>query len=120
MTTDQWVALIGQIGVGGMALLGMAWLFAKVVVPMASSKAGELIGALRDLTAEVRQLRADNTDEHRAIIAALSDIGARISRLEGIFDHHDTQRSPTNPGRMPVAEGSRDMTDTARPLRDRR
>ena len=89
MTTDQWVALIGQVGVGGLALLGMAYLFVKVVIPMASSRFAELITALRDLTAEIHQLRVDNTEEHRAIITALGDIGARVSRLEGIFDHDD-------------------------------
>ena len=104
MTSDQWVALIGQIGIGGVALVGMAYLFVKVVVPMASARATELVTAFRELTAEVKQLRADMTAEHAAILGALGDIGSRISRLEGIYDHHGT-----NPGTTGVAEGSRDQ-----------
>ena len=106
MTSDQWVALVGQIGIGGVALVGMAYLFVKVVVPMASARASEIVAALRDLTAEIRQLRADNTAEHQAIIAGLSDICARISRLEGIYDHHGS-----NPG---LAVGSRDQGNPGR------
>jgi len=108
MTSDQWVALIGQIGVGGVALVGMAWLFAKVVVPMASARASEIVGALRDLTAEIKQLRTDTTAEHNAIMGALGDIGSRISRLEGIFDHDRPRREG---GGIDLAGGSRDLAD---------
>jgi hypothetical protein len=114
VTSEQWVALIGQIGVGGVALLGIAWIFVKVVVPMARSSALDVVNALRDLTSEVKQLRADNTAEHNAIVAALADIGARISRLEGIYDHHERNGEPL-PRRQSdpaIATGSRDMPDT--------
>ena len=107
MTSDQWVALVGQIGVGGVALIGMAWLFAKVVVPMASARATEIVTALRELTAEINQIRTATTAEHAEITAALGDIGARISRLEGIFDHDRPRRE----GAVELAGGSHDLGD---------
>lgn len=105
MTTDQWVALIGQVGIGGVALLGMAWLFVKVVVPMASARATELIASFRELTAEIKQLRSDMTVEHNSIMGALGDIGSRISRIEGAISIEPTPRESSNPG---LAAGSRD------------
>ena len=81
MTSDQWVALVGQIGVGGVALIGMAWLFAKVVVPMASARATEIVTALRELTAEIKQIRTATTAEHAEITAALTgdnSLGLRL------------------------------------------
>ena len=111
MTSDQWVALVGQIGVGGVALIGMAWLFAKVVVPMASARATEIVTALRELTAEIKQIRTATTAEHADVtergrdLGVLGDIGARISRLEGIFDHDRPRRE----GAVELAGGSRDL-----------
>lgn len=107
MTSDQWVALVSQIGIGGVALVGMAYLFVRVVVPMASARATELITSFRDLTAEIKQLRSDMTVEHNAIMAALGDIGSRISRIEGAINIEPNQpRESSNPG---LATGSRDL-----------
>jgi len=107
MTSDQWVSLVSQIGIGGVALVGMAYLFVRVVVPMASARATELIMSFRELTAEIKQLRSDMTVEHNAIMAALGDIGSRISRIEGAINIEPNQpREPSNPG---LATGSRDL-----------
>ena len=107
MTSDQWVALVSQIGIGGVALVGMAYLFVRVVVPMASARATELITSFRELTAEIKQFRSDMTVEHNAIMAALGDIGSRISRIEGAISIEPPQpRESSNPG---LATGSRDL-----------
>lgn len=106
MTSDQWVSLVSQIGIGGVALVGMAYLFVRVVVPMASARATELVTAFRDLATEIRQLRADMTAEHNALMQGLADISNRISRIEGAITAHDHQREPSSPG---IASGSRDL-----------
>ena len=103
MTSDQWVALIGQIGIGGVALVGMAYLFVKVVVPMASSRASEVVAAIRELTAEIKQLRADTRTEHAAITAAIVDNSTRIARIEAVYEHA-----------VPIAVGSTDVNPRIR------
>lgn len=107
MTSDQWVSLVSQIGIGGVALVGMAYLFVRVVVPMASARATELITSFRELTAEIKQLRSDMTVEHNAIMGALADIGSRISRIEGAISIE-----PAKPLESPgpsLAAGGRDL-----------
>lgn len=111
LTSEQWVALVGQVGIGGVALLGMFYLFVRVVVPMVAAKVVDLVKAITDATGEVKQLRIDLTAASNKTTDAVrdlqADLGSRISRLEGIYDHHVTNLEP-------LGMGSRDQGHPSR------
>lgn len=74
MTAEQWITILSQLGVAGVALAVIIW----IIVPMFLAKAGELVAAILAGTVA--------TDKNTAAVAALAE---RVSRLEGIFDHDE-------------------------------
>lgn len=74
MTPEQWTTLVGQLGVGGAAV----FVILKVIVPLLTSKLDAIVSELGK--------NRDTTERNTAAVGLLTE---RVSRLEGIFDHHE-------------------------------
>ena len=75
MGADQWITICTQLGVAGAALAVIVW----VIVPMFLAEAAKLAAAVISNSTAV--------DKNTAAMAGLAE---RVARLEGIFDHDDS------------------------------
>lgn len=94
MTADQWATIITQAGIGGAVLLVVIY----VIVPMFRDESRRLGAAIRDLATPLRDLVA-STDKNTNAVSAL---GERVSRLEGMLDYveRDPRRAEGAGGRV--------------------
>lgn len=87
MTAEQWATIITQAGIGGACLFVVIY----VIVPMFRDESKRLGVSIRELATPLRDL-VTATDKNTA---AVSSLGERVSRLEGMLDY--VERDPRRP-----------------------